>query len=198
MTAVGAPFTTAHATVLHVPAQYLSIQPALNAASPGDTVQVGPGVYTGGQNKNLHFDGKPLLLRSTAGADATVIDCEENGRGFNCASEAGRDLWLEAGNQAHFYCSALDPQGIEGPGSWTTDGQETSEPPQFCNPVPCLLAPTGDGSYKLSVDSPYAPANSPCGTLIGARPVASIEENATGSWRLPEAVCETATEVSSG
>jgi serine protease len=56
-------------TTLTVPGQYPTIQAALNAASPGDTVSVSPGMYA----ENLDFLGKAVSLVSTGGASQTTI-----------------------------------------------------------------------------------------------------------------------------
>jgi hypothetical protein len=53
-----------------VPGDYSSIQSAIVAASPGDTVLVGPGLY----DENLDTQGKFLTLIGEAGAAATVVD----------------------------------------------------------------------------------------------------------------------------
>lgn len=58
-----------HAETLSVPSSYASIQAALDAANPGDTVLVAPGSYA----ENLDFQGKAVTLRSTGGADATFL-----------------------------------------------------------------------------------------------------------------------------
>jgi hypothetical protein len=61
--------SSALAATLRVPQQYPSIQAAVDAAMPGDTVLVGPGSY--GENVLIQ---KSLKLRSTAGAKVTTID----------------------------------------------------------------------------------------------------------------------------
>lgn len=54
---------------LTVPGQYPTIQAALNAAMPGDTVAVSPGTYP----ENVDFLGKAVSVMSTGGASQTTI-----------------------------------------------------------------------------------------------------------------------------
>jgi len=58
---------------------HLTIQAGLDAAIDGDTVQVAPGTYTGGDNRNLDFGTKNLVLQSQGGASVTIIDAQAAG-----------------------------------------------------------------------------------------------------------------------
>ncbi len=59
------------ARTLRVPADYLTIQAAIGAASvlARDTILVSPGTY----NESINFSGKSVLVTSTGGASMTVI-----------------------------------------------------------------------------------------------------------------------------
>ena len=65
---------------LTVPTQYPTIQAAINAASPNDTIIVSPGTYV----ENINFYGKDITLTSTDPGDptiveSTIIDGNQNG-----------------------------------------------------------------------------------------------------------------------
>ena len=60
--------TCAYATIIHVPGNYPSIQAGINAANPGDTVQVAPGIYY----ENVQMSEGISLFGS--GAENTTID----------------------------------------------------------------------------------------------------------------------------
>ncbi len=64
------------AATLHVPAQYPTIQAGVDAASHGDSVLVAPGTYSGPGNRDIDFAGKSIVVKSEAGAEATIIDCQ--------------------------------------------------------------------------------------------------------------------------
>lgn len=61
---------------------FATIQSAIDASSPGDTILVGAGLY----REQLDFSGKALQLRSTHGADVTTIDGQRLGTVIRIAS----------------------------------------------------------------------------------------------------------------
>jgi len=61
---------------------FQNLQNALDAARAGDLVLVADGDYTGPQNRNLHFNGKALTLRSVNGPSHCVIDAQGQSRVF--------------------------------------------------------------------------------------------------------------------
>ncbi|MBU0985344.1 MAG: hypothetical protein KKA42_15835 [candidate division Zixibacteria bacterium] len=70
------PVAPVEVTVLRVPADYPTLQTAIDSADIGDTVLVASGVYRGDGNRDLHLDGKNLVIMSEHGPKVTVIDCE--------------------------------------------------------------------------------------------------------------------------
>ena len=58
------------AAIIHVPGDQPTIQAAINAAHPGDTVLVAPGTYV----ENVNFMGKAITVRSSNGPKLTIID----------------------------------------------------------------------------------------------------------------------------
>ena len=61
--------------ILSVPTFYETIQSAIIAAYPEDTVEVGTGTY----EENLHLLDKNLVLRSLGGADSTLVEGDGTG-----------------------------------------------------------------------------------------------------------------------
>ena len=61
--------------IINVPADYPAIQSAINAANSGDTVLVAPGTYV----ENINFNGKAIIVTSSNGPAATIVDGNHNG-----------------------------------------------------------------------------------------------------------------------
>ena len=57
------------AETLHVPAEFASIQSAINAGAQGDTVLVAPGTYS----EKIRIVEKGIVLTSSYGAEATIL-----------------------------------------------------------------------------------------------------------------------------
>lgn len=54
---------------------FTAIKNAVSAASPGDTVLVAAGTYSGIANTDIDFAGKNLVVVSESGPDVTIVDC---------------------------------------------------------------------------------------------------------------------------
>jgi hypothetical protein len=61
---------------LYVPADYTTIQAAIDQCWDGDTVWVADGTYTGPGNRDIDFKGKAITVRSENGPQACIIDCQ--------------------------------------------------------------------------------------------------------------------------
>ena len=68
--------------IIRVPEHVTTIQCAIDVAVDGDTILVSDGTYKGTGNRNLDLLGKALILISESGPEATLIDCEYQGRGI--------------------------------------------------------------------------------------------------------------------
>jgi hypothetical protein len=83
--------------VINVPADHPTIQAAIDASLSGDEIIVAPGIY----EEIIDFDGKGVTVRSTGGADVTIIDATNvadpgDGRPVvRCDSGEGPDAVLD-------------------------------------------------------------------------------------------------------
>ena len=60
-----------------------------------NVIMVAAGTYTGADNKNLDFQGYNIKLRSSAGAETTIIDLEKSGRLLYLTRGETLDSWLD-------------------------------------------------------------------------------------------------------
>jgi hypothetical protein len=86
-TVVGGRPAPAAGSIINVPADFVTVQAAVDAAVDGDTVVIAPGTYTGLGNRDIDFGGRAITVRSSDPDDpavvaATIIDCAQGGRGF--------------------------------------------------------------------------------------------------------------------
>ena len=72
-----------------------TIQSAVDDAFPGEEVAVLGGYYTGFGNRDIDLGGKSIAIRGLKGAVATVIDCQNAGRGFYCFGTTGEGAFIE-------------------------------------------------------------------------------------------------------
>ena len=99
-----------------------AIQEGINASATGDIVLILPGTYTGIGNRDLDLTGKAVTIEGRDGAASTVIDAEQQGRGFYFHSGETQDtvirgLTIQNGSDDGIYCygtrQATDPRIID-------------------------------------------------------------------------------------
>ncbi len=80
------------AGTINVPADHSSIQEAIDASTNGDTVLVAPGRY----NETLDLKGKAITLKSSSGAEDTILDgARLNNSVIHCVSGEGKDTLID-------------------------------------------------------------------------------------------------------
>ena len=90
-----APRATVGGTTLHVPAEFPTIQSAIEAAVGGDTVLVAPGLY----QERISFLGKAILVSSSDGPEVTVIHSQ------------GQPPFVHAATEREYFCTVLFADG---------------------------------------------------------------------------------------
>jgi hypothetical protein len=100
------------AALRNVPADYNTIQAAIDAAQVGDTVLVAPGTYL----ENIDFHGKAITVTSAAGPEVTVIDGNRAGSVVTFATGEGPGAVLNG------FTIRNGRAGFDAPGYWTGGG----------------------------------------------------------------------------
>jgi hypothetical protein len=77
-------------TIIQVPGDQPTIQQGINAANPGDTVLVAPGLYL----EHLDFFGKAITVTSSAGPATTILDGGSDGPAVTFHSSESRSAVL--------------------------------------------------------------------------------------------------------
>ena len=112
-------------SILNVPAQYATIQAAVDAAFVGDTVLVANGTYTGAGNYNIDFGGKDLTVKSSGGAANCIIDCQGNTQvsthGFYLHSGETAASRIEGFTIKNAYASYITSNNPNGGGIYIAD-----------------------------------------------------------------------------
>ena len=76
-------YTGIHGGSVHaVPAEYATIQAAVDACLPGDSVLVAPGDYSGSGNVNIILPGFDVSIIGVGGSIETNLACANSARGF--------------------------------------------------------------------------------------------------------------------
>jgi len=87
--------TPAEFAGFYVPSVYSTIQAAVDDASDGDTIWVADGRYSDEGNYEIDFKGKAITVRSENGPANCIIDCQQQGRGFNFHSGEDQNTILD-------------------------------------------------------------------------------------------------------
>lgn len=114
---------------------------------------VASGTYSGPLNRDISFGGKDVYLVSEAGADFTIIDCENAGRGFEFTRSETPDAVVE-GFTVMNGIAPVNDVGQRWDGALFCDVLEGDY--YLCDNSPCLAANHPLGGFALGAHaSPY-------------------------------------------
>jgi hypothetical protein len=136
-------------TVIQVPADYPTIQAAINAAGNGDAIQVSPGTYV----ENLNFLGKAIQVIGLQGPAVTVIDGNQAGSVVSFVSGEGPQSVLSGFTLQNGKASGSP--GLRGGGIRI----ENSSPTITGNIITNNTAGDGGGGISSSFSSPLIQGN---------------------------------------
>ena len=77
------------------PADFNTIQAAINNANDGDTILIADGIYSDSGNYSIDLLGKVITVKSENGPVNCIIDCRHYGPGFYFGNGTGIDTILE-------------------------------------------------------------------------------------------------------
>lgn len=121
-----------HASTIHVPGDQPTIQAAINVANTGDVVAVAAGTYS----ENINFSGKAITVKSTSGANLTIIDGGKLGPVVTFNTGEGSKSILTGftlQNGASTFSSQYDGGGIYVSGSSPTIANNIIQNNTACN-----------------------------------------------------------------
>ena len=164
---------TCFAEVHHVPADFPTIQYAVDAAADGDEIIVAPGTYTSTADEVVDMRGKEIWLHSSGGADVTIIDGEGLRRGIYCHNDETPETIIEGftitngnafeGGGIHIgsntgssptisNCKFINNNGDKGGGFFISAGNNVSVPITNCLFADNASLSTGGGLYISNSD----------------------------------------------
>jgi parallel beta-helix repeat protein len=132
------------AEIHHVPADFLTIQSAVDAALGGDEIIVAPGTYTSTADEVVNMRGKEIWLHSSEGAEVTIIDGEETRRGILCENGETSNTIIEGFTITNGYNSF-------GGGMYNNNSSPTLENCTFTDNTAANLG-KGGGMYNSGSD----------------------------------------------
>ncbi|MGI4787953.1 MAG: Ig-like domain repeat protein [Janthinobacterium lividum] len=101
----------AQATTLNVPAQFSTIQAAVNASQNGDTVLIANGTYSVAGDVDVDLGGRNITITSQSGPTSTIINC----KGANATNHRG--FYLHSGETSASISGLTIENGYESSGN---------------------------------------------------------------------------------